>query len=126
MLPAAPHVPVRRQGLEKFGVELRDTVDRVAADRRDVCHTDIALGRFVDQRQCGQLPLVAEVADAHLIEKSPVDLEEDLHMPREHALHQLDGPAFERFWQQCVVRIGESLARDRPRLVPIELVLVDE
>ena len=55
-----------------------------------------------------------------------VDEVDDLHVAGQHPLHQRHRPGFERFRQQGVVGVGEHRLRDRPGLVPFDLVEVDE
>ena len=50
--------------------------------------------------------------------KPPIDLEDDLQVPRQHALQQGDRPLLQRLWQQRVVRVAARGLRDLPRLLP--------
>ena len=55
-----------------------------------------------------------------------VDAVDDFEMPRQQPLEQFDRPGFERFRQQRVVGVGQRRDRDLPRLVPAEIMQVDQ
>ena len=57
---------------------------------------------------------------------SAVDLIDDLHMARQQPLHQRDRPALQRLGQQRVIGIGDRVGGDAPRLVPGDLVQIDQ
>ena len=55
-----------------------------------------------------------------------IDAVDDLEMPRQQPLEQLDRPGLERFRQQRVVGVGQRRDRDLPGFVPAEIVQVDQ
>ncbi|MNP13516.1 hypothetical protein D3C76_1058000 [compost metagenome] len=55
-----------------------------------------------------------------------IDQVDDLHVPRQHALHQTHRPGFQGFWQQRVVGVGQRLDGDLPSGFPGNAVLVDQ
>ena len=55
-----------------------------------------------------------------------VDAVDDLEMPRQQPLEQLDRPGLQRLRQQRVVGVGQRRDRDLPGLVPAEIVQVDQ
>ena len=70
--------------------------------------------------------IVAGKCGAHFVEETPVDLEDDLEMPRQQRAEKIDGPFLQRLGQQGMVRVGERRARDLPRFVPAESMLIHE
>ena len=44
----------------------------------------------------------------------------------ERALQEIDGPGFQRLWQESVVRIRETALCDSPRLIPVQQMLVHQ
>ena len=70
--------------------------------------------------------VVAGKSRAHFVEEAAVDLEDDLEMPREQRAEEIDGPLLERLGQERVIRVGERRARDCPRFIPVERVLIHE
>ena len=112
--------------LQQLGVELRDAVDRVAADAREIRHAHVARPAFIDEREPREPRVVAGKSGAHFVEEAPVDLEDDLEMPREERAEEIDRPLLQRLGQQRVIRVGERRARHRPRFVPAERVLIHE
>ena len=112
--------------LQQLGVELRDAVDRVAADAREVRHAHVARPAFIDEREPREPRVVAGKSGAHFVEEAAVDFEDDLEMPRKQRAEEIDRPLLQRLGEQRVIRVGEGRARDRPRFVPAERVLVHE
>ena len=107
-------------------MERRDAVDLVRADKGEVAHSHPPARMLVDHRDRRQEALIDEAAPPRAVEMRRIDQVDDLHMPRQHPLHQRHRPGLERFRQQGVVGVGEHGLRDRPRLVPFDLVEVDE
>ena len=112
--------------LQQLRMKLRDAVDGVAADAGEVRHAHVTLSALVDQRHAGDPRIVAEEANAHLLEELRVDFLDDLQMPRQHAAEYLQRPALQRLGQQRVVGVGEGTARDGPRLAPWQQRLIDQ
>ena len=70
--------------------------------------------------------LVAGEAGSNFIEQATVDLVDDLQVARQHQLEPRHRPFLERFGQQRVVGVGQSLLRDVPGLVPTEVRFVEQ
>src|SRR6516165_2161736 len=60
------------------------------------------------------------------IEVTRVDCVDDLQVPRENAFEQWHWPALQRFWQQCMISVGESADGNLPGLVPRDVVMIDK
>ena len=104
--------------LQQLGVELRDAVDRVAADAREMRHAHVAWPVFIDEREPREARVVAGKSGAHFVEEATVDLEDDLEMPRQQRAEEIDRPLLQRLGQQRVIRVGERRARHLPTLRP--------
>jgi hypothetical protein len=107
-------------------MQLRDAIDRVAADAREMSHSNGTLAVLVDERHARDASFVTEEAHAHDIEEASIDLVDDLEVSREHFREQTERPAFERFGKERVIRVRERLGRDRPGLFPRHDVFIDE
>ena len=55
---------------------------------------------------------------AHLVQEAPVDLVDDLQVPRQHVPEQRDGPALQGLAQDGVVGVGEAARGDAPGRLP--------
>ena len=64
--------------------------------------------------------------DANVIEQTPVDLVDDLKMPRNEELHPLGRPALQRLGQQRMIGVGERALGDIQSLVPPEMRFVEQ
>jgi hypothetical protein len=53
----------------------------------------------------------------HLVEPTPVDLEDDLHDTGEQALHKSNGPLLERLGEHSVVGVCEHLHENKVSMV---------
>ena len=89
----------------QLGVQLRHAVDGVTRDDREVRHAHHATVRLVDQRQAAAALLVVRVFRRDLVEQRAIDQVDDLQVSRQQPLEERDGPDFERFGQQRVVRV---------------------
>ena len=107
-------------------MERRHTIDRMAADARQVSHAHVPRPGLVDQGQARDARLVPGVARAHLVEEAAVDLVHDLEVARQYPTKQLYRPLLQRLRQQRVVGVGKRPAREVPRRTPIQAVLVDQ
>ena len=61
-----------------------------------------------------------------MLDQAAVDLHTDGVDPRKLLAEQIDVPALQRLTHDGVVGIGQDVAGDLPRLVPAEIVLVDQ
>ena len=114
---------VQRRRLEDIRVDLRDAVDAVAADDREARHVHHAV---LDDGERMHLVLVLRVACAHVEEPAAVDLVDDHVDARQKRLEHVDRPLLKRLRHDRVVRVRHRVLRDRPRLVPLEALLIDE
>ena len=72
------------------------------------------------------LRLVAGMLRPHVVQEPAVDLVDDLQVPREQRLEQLDRPLLQGLGQQRVVGVRQGADGQVPRLVPAELGLVEQ
>ena len=56
-------------------------IDPVAPHRGEMGHTDILLTAFIDNRKPGNPLVISGIAETDSVEKSAVDLVDDLQMP---------------------------------------------
>src|SRR4029453_6329103 len=62
---------------EQLRMELRDAVDHVTADRREMRHAHGARFAFIDQRESCKTGFIAGEFHAHLFEKTSIDFVDD-------------------------------------------------
>ena len=126
--PLRPHfVEVFEDGcLDQFGMHRGDTVDRVAADGRQMGHPDVAVAVFPDQRHPTDARVIAGEPGPHLVEEAAVDLVDDFQVPRQEPLEHVQRPGFQRLGQQGVVGVGQRCHGNLPGLIPAEAPLVDQ
>ena len=104
-------------------VQLGNAVDLVAGGKAEIRHADLVVrddGHVVD------LAPVVRVDGAQVLDEAAVDLLTDGVDARQLLTEQIDVPALKRLAHNGVVRIGQRAAGDVPRLVPAEVVLIDE
>ena len=126
--PLRPHLVevLEHALLEQLGVQRGDAVDRVAADGGQVRHPHALAAVLADERHAPQPVVVAGELRAHLVEEAAVDLVDDLEVTRQRLGEHRQRPRLQRLGQQGVVGVAERGHRDVPRLVPVELTLVDQ
>ena len=83
-------------------------------------------GRFADDGQTRHSCGVAGVPAAHLVEKPPVDFEDDLEVPWQHTGEERHRPLLQCLGQQRVVRVRQRALRHGPRRVPVHDLFVDQ
>ena len=115
-----------RRRAQELGVDRGHAIGAVGADDGQIRHADVLGLAFLDQARARETPDVAWKAGANVLEQPAVDLVDDLEMARNEELHPLDRPALERLGQQRMVGVGERPARDVPRLVPVQMRLVEQ
>ena len=91
-----------------------------------MCHAHVARPAFVNQRKPREPRVIAGKSRAHFIEKTVVDLVDDLEMPRQQRAEKIDRPLLQRLGHQGVIRVGKGRARHRPRFLPAKRVLIHE
>ena len=107
-------------------MELRDAIDGMATDACEMCHAHVARSAFINKGKPRDPGLVAWKGRAHFIEETAIDLKNDFEMSREQCAEKIDRPLLQRLREQRVIRVGERRVRDRPRLVPVESMLIDK
>ena len=103
-----------------------DTVNGVATDGREVCHPDLLAAVLADQRHPAEPVLVAGETGAYLVEEPAVDFVDDLEVAGQRLAEHRQRPGLQRLGQQGVVGVAESRDGDLPRLVPVQLAVVDQ
>ena len=126
--PLGPHlVEVLEDALlEQFGVQRGNTVDRMAADGREMRHPHALSAVLTDQRHPPHPVVVAGELRAYLVEEAAVDLVDDLQVAGKRFAEHVQRPCLQRFRQQRVVGVAEGGHGDLPGLVPAEPTFVDE
>mmetsp|Transcript_15868 Transcript_15868/g.40296 ORF Transcript_15868/g.40296 Transcript_15868/m.40296 type:complete len:476 (+) Transcript_15868:1271-2698(+) len=112
--------------LNQLRVDLRNAVHRVARDERQVSHADHLLVTLLYDGHAILASLVVAKLGAQLLQEAPVDVVDDLHVPRQQLLQQLHRPLLERLGEHRVVREREHLRRRLPRRRPAPLVHIHE
>src|SRR5215469_15194019 len=112
--------------LEEFGMHAGDTVDAMAAYRREVGHAHETLTRFIDERHSSKPGAVIRERSPNFIEKASVDLVDDLEVTGKELADQVDWPFLEGLRKECVVGVSKGVAGDVPRRIPVHPVVVDE
>ena len=105
-------------------MQRRHTVDRMATHDREVRHAYTTIALLVDQRKTRDHPRIVREALGGIVQQFPVDAVDDLHVPRQHMLHERHRPSLERLGHQGVVGVGEDLSGDVPSVGPDETVPV--
>src|SRR2546428_12396991 len=106
-------------------MDLRHAVRDVRAHYCEAGHADVFARTLFDQARASHTALVAGETAPDGIEQSPVDLEDDLEVPRQQRLEPGERPFFERLGQQRVVRIRERPLGEVPGLIPSEVRLIE-
>ena len=70
--------------------------------------------------------MIVRILLLDLLDKSPVDLLHDLIDSGQQSGEQLDGPFFQRFRHDRVVRISAGLRGHFPRLFPGQIIVVHQ
>ncbi|MNJ55418.1 hypothetical protein D3C77_509040 [compost metagenome] len=96
------------------------------AEKRQVAHAHTPAVVFLDQRHRAQHVKIMDALGPQGINVKRVDQVDDLHVPRQHALHQADRPGFQGFGQQRVIGVCQGIDGQLPGGVPGHLVLIDQ
>ncbi|MNO99241.1 hypothetical protein D3C76_910070 [compost metagenome] len=107
-------------------VQVRHPVDAMGAEKRQVPHTYPAAVVFFDQGNGTQHVKIMDALRAQGVDVIGIDQVDNLHVPRQHALHQAYRPGFQGFGQQGVIGIGQRLDGDLPGAVPLNAVFIDQ
>ena len=114
---------MQRRRLEDVRVDLCHTVDAVPADNGEPRHVYDAI---LDDGEGTYLLLVARITAAHLLEVTTVDLVDDHVDAREQRTEHIDIPRLECLRHDRVVRIGDGVARNCPRILPRQFLIIDQ
>ena len=98
----------------------------LAADTGKVCHANVFLAEFVDDRHARDPRFIVGKAPAQEFEEASIDLVDDLEVTRKQRTEHGQGPAFESLGQDGVVGVVEGVRGDLPGLVPAQAVDVDQ
>ena len=104
-------------------MDLCHAVDAVSADNRKACHVNNAV---LNDRKRAHLVLIAGITAAYFLKMTAVDFIDDHIDARKQRLEHLNAPRLECLRHDCVVRIRNRVARDRPCVLPRQRLLVDE
>ena len=112
--------------LHQVAVQGGDTIDAMGPKGRQVGHAHGLGPPLVDQRHPAQHGVIAGVAHPHLLQKTGIELEDDLQVAGQQPPEQVEPPALQGLGQQGVVGVGQRSGGDPPGLVPIQLVLIHQ
>jgi len=115
-----------KPGAQKFRVQRAHAVNRMARDDGKIRHAHLLVVSLLNERHAAQAVEVAGELVGHLAQKVGVDIINNLHVARQQVRHEPHRPLLKRLGHERVVRVGESLLRDIPRLVPGQPVLVNK
>ena len=107
-------------------MQLRHAVDLVAYHHRQPRHTDATPVRLVDNRRTTQHRRIVGILLLQGLQEVVINLENNLQMTRQNFTQHVDGPGLQRFAHQGMVGIREDLAGYLERLIPAELMLVNQ
>ena len=102
----------------------RDAVHRMAADNGQVGHAYHFMVALFNDRKVTKYGTVSGIQGLHLFKETPVDLIDDLDVPRQHKLDQFQRPFFKGLGKDGVVGVGKGLDRDFPGLVPAQGLVI--
>ena len=114
---------LERCGFQDTRMDLRNAVDAVPADNRETRHVDYAV---LNDGERTHLVLIVRIAAAHLFKMAAVDLVNNHVDARQERAEHVNAPRLKCLGHDRVVRIADRVARDRPRILPSQLLLIDE
>ena len=113
-----------------FGHQIRvqggHAIDLVRTDEGQITHAHMTTAVLINQRNRSQQRVVVRELALNLVQQARVDYINDLHVARQHALHQIDRPALQCLRQQGVVGVGHHRLGDFPSFFPLHIVLIDQ
>ena len=112
--------------LQEVAVEGGHAVHGERTHDGEVGHADHLAAAFLDEAHAGETGVVAGPLHADHAQEAGVDFVNDLEVTRQELFEQADGPLFEGFGHQGVVRVGERLGDDFPGVVPFHVFEVEE
>ncbi len=111
---------------KQIGVNRSHTVGAVRPDDREIRHPHPLDGALFNEADALDATVIRRVAAAHVVEKTAVDLVDDLELPRNQSFEQIHGPPLQRLRQKRVVRVSQRALRDAPGLIPRQMRLIQE
>src|SRR5262245_1993205 len=107
-------------------MNLRYAVGAVTSDHGEMGHAHLPRWFLLDETHAPNAIALFWVAAPDVVEEAAIDLVDDLQMPWDQHLEQLDRPLLERFREQGVVRIREGAYGEVPGLLPPAFSLVEQ
>ena len=83
-----------------------DSVGAVRADDGQIGHANFPLRALLDEADALDATLVAEKPVPNRVEETPIDLQDNLQLTRQHDLKPCERPFFESFGQQGVIGVS--------------------
>ena len=113
-------------GRDQPRMDLRDAVDGVASEHRDVAHSHLGEARLFEQADAREQRGVARPPLGHLLQQPAVELVDELEVPRQKPLDQRHRPPLQGLGGERVIGVAEGGSGDLPGVDPGDLLLVDE
>src|SRR5262249_8592356 len=107
-------------------MNLRHAIGAVTPDHGEMGHAHLAHWLVLDEAHAPDAITVFWVLVPDVVEEAAIDLVDDLQMPWDQRLEQVDRPLLERLWEQGVVRIREGAYGEVPGLLPAALPLIEQ
>src|SRR5262249_2608529 len=107
-------------------MNLRHAVGAVTPNHGEMSHAHLSRWLLLDETHAPDTIAVSWIAALDVVEETAIDLIDDLQMPRDQHLEQLNRPLLERLWEQSVVRVREGAYGEVPGLLPAALPLIEQ
>mmetsp|Transcript_74151 Transcript_74151/g.163987 ORF Transcript_74151/g.163987 Transcript_74151/m.163987 type:complete len:458 (+) Transcript_74151:1250-2623(+) len=107
--------------LDNLGVQRGNTVHFERPDDGEVAHANLLAFALLEDAQGPHRRPIAPLG-LQLVNPPAVYLADDLHVPRQHLHHHLDGPLLERLGHHCVIRVVASPRCKVPCNVPVQML----
>src|SRR5262245_55026066 len=107
-------------------MNLRHAVRAVTPNHGEMGHAHLARWLVLDETHAPDAIAVSWVAAPDVVEEAAIDLVDDLQMPWDQHLEQLDRPLLEGLREQGVVGIREGTYGEFPGLLPAALPLIEQ
>mmetsp|Transcript_11818 Transcript_11818/g.26011 ORF Transcript_11818/g.26011 Transcript_11818/m.26011 type:complete len:226 (-) Transcript_11818:1085-1762(-) len=122
----APLVELR-EGLllNDLRVDGSHAIDLVGADHRQMPHADLLHVTLLHDAQSGDDGAVP-IPLQELLDPMPIDMINNLQVPRQHALQHLHRPLFQGLWHDRVVGVVQALPGEVPCFVPVQLLNIHQ
>src|SRR5690349_11738435 len=103
-----------------------DAINGVTADAGKMRHSHVAATTFINERKARNPFVVGRKTRAHSIQKTLIDLVNDLEMSRQQFAKKINAPFLQRLRQQGVIGVSESRARYIPCFFPAKSMFIHE